>query len=105
MLKAIIMKLQYAPADTLARLVDDLRLAEAGSLSSLDQSAMPTLYAHSVIPHPVGVLSGIVEGHPKLRSGREITTSQIFFIDTEQGLARTLSRWYRLDLPNPRRCQ
>jgi hypothetical protein len=101
--KDTIMKLQYAPADTLSRLVDDIRLAETGSLSSIDFDGAPTLYAYRTIPHSVGVLSGIVEGHPKLRCGREISTSQVFFIDTEQGVARTLSRWYRLDVSAVRR--
>ncbi len=99
------MKLQYAPSDLLARLVDDLRLAEAGSLASIDFAEAPILFAHRVIPQSVGILSGIVEGHPKLRSGREITTSQVFYLDTEQGVARTLSRWYRLDGTVVRRYQ
>lgn len=44
----------------------------------------------------VGILEGVVEGHPKLGTGREITTSQTFYLDTELGIARTLNRWYRL---------
>jgi hypothetical protein len=92
------MKLQYAPVDVLARLVEDLRLAETGSLSVLDLSDSPILYSHQIIPLSVGILKGVVEGHPKLGNGREITTSQVFFIDTDLGLARTLSRWYRLGM-------
>ena len=90
------MKLQYAPADTLARLVEDLRLAETGSLLASDFSDSPILHSHRIIPLSVGILEGVVEGHPKLGTGREITTSQVFFIDTGLGVARTLSRWYRL---------
>lgn len=90
------MKLQYAPVDALARLVEDLRIAETGSLSVSDFSGSPILYSHQIIPLSVGILKGVVEGHPKLGTGREITTSQVFFIDTDLGLARTLSRWYRL---------
>lgn len=93
------MKLQYAPADTLARLVEDLRLAETGSLSASDFSDSPILYSHRIIPLSVGILEGVVEGHPKLGTGREITTSQVYFIDTGLGIARTLSRWYRLGGP------
>lgn len=92
------MKLQYAPADTLSRLVEDLRLAETGSLSVSDFPDSPILRSHRIVPLSVGILTGVVEAHPKLGTGREIITSQVFFIDTDLGLARTLSRWYRLGL-------
>ncbi|WP_349509027.1 DUF6634 family protein [Neorhizobium sp. NCHU2750] len=90
------MKLRYAPVEALSRLVDDLRLAEAASLSISDISDSPILHSHRILPMSVGILEGIVEGHPKLGTGRPITTSQVFYLDTELGIARTLSRWYRL---------
>ncbi|GAK73427.1 hypothetical protein RRU01S_39_00060 [Agrobacterium rubi TR3 = NBRC 13261] len=93
------MKLQYASADALARLVEDIRSAEEGFLPVQEIEKAPVLFGHRILPMSVGMLSGIVDGHPKLRSGREITTSQVYFIDTELGVARTMSRWYRLDIP------
>lgn len=93
------MKLRYAPVDTLSRLVEDLRLAETGPLSAADFPESPILRSHRIIRMSVGMLEGVVEGHPNLSTGREITTSQIFYLDTENGIARTLSRWYRLDVP------
>jgi hypothetical protein len=99
--ETITMRLQYAPADALSRLAEDLRFVEAGSLPLFDLLEAPILYNHRIRRLPVGSLEGIVEGHPKLASGREITTSQVFFIDTDWGLARTLSRWYRLSATAP----
>ena len=49
-------------------------------------------------PSEVLTLRGEVSGHPQLRAG-PIETSQLFFIDQKLGLARTLSRWYRLGAP------
>jgi hypothetical protein len=47
---------------------------------------------------PVLTLSGIAHDHPKLGT-KPIATSQVFYIDTETGLARTLNHWYRLGVP------
>lgn len=91
------MKIQYAQADVIEQLVKDLRLAEAGRISASDLNGAPVLYDYRVVPSPVGFLTGIVEGHPKLQTGREIKTSQVYFIDSDLGIARTLSRWYRLE--------
>ncbi|MDH2329076.1 ATP-dependent Lon protease [Cereibacter sp. SYSU M97828] len=46
----------------------------------------------------VVVLWGHVENHPLLGNDA-ITTSRLFRLDTEQGFARTWSRWYRLGTP------
>ena len=40
-------------------------------------------------------LGGIVENHPHREDGL-VVTSEVFYIDTELGIARTGSRWYRL---------
>jgi len=47
----------------------------------------------------VPCLSGISTGHPDIRDGAAAITSEIYFIDTERRLARSLSRWYLLDDP------
>ncbi|WP_431355661.1 DUF6634 family protein [Agrobacterium vaccinii] len=48
-------------------------------------------------------LKGVVQGHPSLPDGREIVTSQLIYLDPNLGLARTLSRWYRVTDPQQRR--
>jgi hypothetical protein len=47
----------------------------------------------------VPCLSGRTNGHPDIRDGAPAITSEIFFIDPERRLARSLSRWYLLDDP------
>jgi hypothetical protein len=47
---------------------------------------------------PVLTISGMAQGHPKLGT-RPIATSQVFYINTETGLVRTLNHWYRLGVP------
>jgi hypothetical protein len=46
--------------------------------------------------HFVTHLTGRVHGHPLIADGRQIATSQLFYLNEELGLARSLSRWYRL---------
>lgn len=41
-------------------------------------------------------LIGTVSGHPRLRDGRPIVTSNVVVLNVDAGLARTMSRWYRL---------
>jgi hypothetical protein len=47
---------------------------------------------------PVLTISGFAEDHPKLGS-EVIATSQVYYINIEDRLVRTLSRWYRLGVP------
>jgi hypothetical protein len=47
---------------------------------------------------PVLTISGVAHDHPKL-GNKTIATSQVFYINTEIGLVRTLNRWYRLGMP------
>lgn len=78
-------------------LAEDFRLAARGQ--SLDLSEpMPVLLDWKVSAHLAPHLIGHAVGHPVL-GNRHITTSQLFFLDMEVGLARTLSRWYRLGAP------
>ena len=49
---------------------------------------------------PAMCLTGRVSGHPKLPgTSRPIFTSDLFLIAEDMGLARTMSRWYRLGRP------
>ena len=64
----------------------------------------PRLAAWEVTESPSGypLLQGIAFGHPRLTGfARPIVTSLLLYIDTSQGYARTLSRWYRLLKPQP----
>jgi len=47
---------------------------------------------------PVLTISGIAQDHPNLGT-KPIATSQVFYINTETGLVRTLNRWYLLGAP------
>lgn len=46
---------------------------------------------------PVPCLIGRVTGHPDIRTGAAAVTSEIYLIDHQRKLARSLSRWYQLD--------
>jgi hypothetical protein len=84
-------------AERLQRLSDDFRkLRSPGYLRSLEPEV--TLSNWVLTPGIVFTLRGEVVGHPELRDG-PLETSQLFFIDQELRLARTLSRWYRLGAP------
>ncbi|WP_051949289.1 DUF6634 family protein [Methylosinus sp. PW1] len=45
-------------------------------------------------------LYGVVSGHPRIREGRLTRTSIVLWLDPEAGIARTVSRWYRLGTPH-----
>jgi hypothetical protein len=44
----------------------------------------------------VPCLMGEMTGHPTIKNGPGIT-SELFYLDRQRKLARTLSRWYRFD--------
>jgi hypothetical protein len=44
----------------------------------------------------VPVLIGRMTGHPSIKDGNIGATTEIFYIDTAAGLARSFNRWYRL---------
>ncbi|MFC5507079.1 hypothetical protein [Bosea massiliensis] len=47
------------------------------------------------MPQPVACLSGLVDSHPRLRSGLIVTTP-VIALDRAGRWARTLSRYYNL---------
>jgi len=47
---------------------------------------------------PAACLEGFVTDHPTLGIDR-VTTSELYYFDKKAGIARTLSRWYRLGRP------
>ncbi|MGO7904198.1 DUF6634 family protein [Rhizobium leguminosarum] len=44
----------------------------------------------------VPCLVGRTTGHPGITDNRVACTTELFYLDKEHGLARTMSRWYRL---------
>ncbi|WP_327421032.1 DUF6634 family protein [Sinorhizobium americanum] len=44
----------------------------------------------------VPCLIGRTLGHPSVGDGRPALSSELFYFDPERGIARTMSRWYRL---------
>jgi hypothetical protein len=87
-----------------ADLERDLELIKSGwepDESRLKQAPILTdWYLTSSTPGKGGsevlALSGIVEGHPKLRNGASINTSKLFSLNAKTGWSRTSSRFYRL---------
>ena len=44
----------------------------------------------------VPILVGRMKGHPTIKDGNIGATTEIFYINTAAGLARSFNRWYRL---------
>lgn len=84
-------------AAKLRRLADDFnRVQEADFLTRLDP---PTRVDNwFVSPYPGFQLMGEVVGHPRLPDG-PFESSELYYINEERRLARTLSRWFRLGTP------
>jgi hypothetical protein len=87
-----------AMATRLRALATDLEAAAAGHLP--DAEALrdaPVLDWWSLAARSTLCLVGERSGHPELRGdGRMTVTSAVYIVDLETGIARTLSRWYRL---------
>ncbi|MBB4291418.1 hypothetical protein GGE16_003477 [Rhizobium leguminosarum] len=47
----------------------------------------------------VPCLLGETFGHPNIFDGGSSISSELFYFDPEGGIARTISRWYRLGIP------
>jgi hypothetical protein len=84
-------------AQVLRELSDALAEAAYGNIPK-DVASLPALHQWVLATHEVAHLIGYSEDHPVL-GDRPISTSQLFFISEELGLARTMSRWYRLGEP------
>lgn len=86
------------------RALRDLEQLEAGKLETSDILAeAPLLENHRLVLGWCHAMKGIVTGHPLFPDRREIVTSQLIYLNPDIGLARTLSRWYRLGTPRPKR--
>ncbi|WP_348647031.1 DUF6634 family protein [Rhizobium leguminosarum] len=81
---------------TVVRLLHDLRRVESGELGDFQTGEAPMLGNYRAVIGQAFALKGIVSGHPRLGDGKEIVTSQLFYLNSEIGIARTMNRWYRL---------
>lgn len=81
-------------------LLRELKQLEAGTLDmSGILATAPPLEDYRLVIGWAYAMKGIVTGHPLLPDGEDVVTSQLMFLDPTVGLARTLSRWYRVGTP------
>ncbi|TAZ42070.1 DUF6634 family protein [Rhizobium ruizarguesonis] len=90
------MTYRWLDGATVVRLLNDLTCAESGDFGSVPVHESPILRNYKPVIGKALALSGTVSGHPRVADGREVITSQLFYLDEERGLARTMNRWYRL---------
>lgn len=80
----------------LDHLIGELRYLQRGELPpDVDLEAAPLLHYWAYSFEPPHRLIGVVIGHPRLREGW-IAPSRLVWIDELRGIARTISRYYRL---------
>lgn len=87
-------------ADRLRHLARDLDALSAGQQPDpalLTQA--PTLEDWSLTERPSVCLFGMAFGHPTIRGGNFVRTSDLWVLAPRYGFARTLSRFYRLRDP------
>jgi len=82
-----------ALVEKLRRLADDLADLEHchGAISPSAAFNTWTL-GKRVVP----CLVGRALGHPSITDGKAAFSSELFYFDPDRGIARTMSRWYRL---------
>lgn len=83
-----------------ASMVHSLRcLADDLESISGDVGASPavTINSLAIARRPVPSLMGRTLSHPSTGHGRPALSSELFYLDSKRGVARTMSRWYRLD--------
>lgn len=81
-------------ASRLEQLARDLRAIASGNLK-IDDATCIELANWRLTYRRALSLHGMSIGHPTLGT-KLIQTSEVYFIDLDRGVARTLSRWYRL---------
>lgn len=87
---------QWIDSRATERLLEDIRRANAGEIKMDAIANAPVLDNYRAVLGRAYALSGVVCGHPRLEDGKEIVTSQLFFLDPDRGIARTMNNWYRL---------
>ncbi|WP_338110981.1 hypothetical protein [Rhizobium cauense] len=79
--------------EKLRRLADDLENIDR-CVDAIEPKAVLTSWALGT--RPVPCLVGRPLGHPIIADGRPACSSELFYLDPERGIARTMSRWYGL---------
>ncbi len=79
--------------DCLRRLADDLEDVEQSLERQAPRAAMNSW---TLGKRSVPCLIGRPLGHPVISDGKPACSSELFYLDPERGIARTMSRWYRL---------
>lgn len=91
----------YRPDQLIPRLrglCTDLQALADGA--SLNLSSEPVeIDEWTLLKRTVPCLTGLISGHPHIRNGHIGATTEIFYLDERLGVARSLSRWYKLGDP------
>lgn len=79
--------------EKLRRLADDLE-----NIDRQPDQIVPkvTMHRWAFGKRIVPCLVGKPVGHPSIADGKPAYSSELFYLDQERGIARTMSRWYRL---------
>lgn len=54
------------------------------------------IYDWALAKRAVPCLIGRAKSHPTIEDGHPLFSSELYYLDEERGIARTLSRWYQL---------
>lgn len=84
---------RLALAEQLRNLADDIENIEQCLNRTVPAVA---INEWAVVERSVPCLVGRTTGHPGITDNRVACTTELFYLDKERGLARTMSRWYRL---------
>lgn len=88
------------------RVLHDLEDLHTGKLDTAEiLTTAPLLEDYRLVLGWCHAMKGVVTGHPLLPDGNEVVTSQLIYMNPDIGLARTLSRWYRLGTLRPKQGQ
>ncbi|MGO6943448.1 DUF6634 family protein [Rhizobium johnstonii] len=79
--------------EKLRRLADDLENIDRCVDAIAPKAAMDSW---ALAMRSVPCLIGRPLAHPNISDGRPAYSSELFYLDPERGIARTMSRWYRL---------
>ncbi|WP_343227779.1 DUF6634 family protein [Rhizobium laguerreae] len=80
-------------ATSLRSLADDLENVDQCAQALSPDVAINTW---ALTKRAVPCLIGRPIGHPSVTRGKPVASSELFYLDPERGIARTMSRWYRL---------
>jgi hypothetical protein len=84
--------------ERLRRLANDLKAVAEGRI---EETSAILMTSWSFGTRPAQCLVGYAVGHPSIGDGRRAITSEVYYVDPDRRLARTLSRWYSLGSYEP----